>query len=76
MVGKDKLPNAVSLNATLVSLARAVGPAIAGMLILIVGVGPCFIVNAISYIAVLIALFMMREKDMHLLHWFRCKAGK
>jgi MFS family permease len=60
MVGEEKLQNAVSLDATLKSLARAVGPAIAGALLLTLGVGLCFIVNAISYIAVLIALFMMR----------------
>lgn len=65
MVGEEKLQNAVSLDATLKSLARAVGPAIAGALLLTLGVGLCFIVNAISYIAVLIALFMMREKEMH-----------
>ena len=67
MVGKEQLQNAVSLNATLVSLARAVGPAIAGVLILTLGIGPCFIVNAMSYIAVLMALLMMREKEMYLL---------
>lgn len=65
MVGKDKLQNAVSLDATLKSLARAVGPAIAGVLLLTLGVGLCFIVNAISYIAVLVALFMMKEKEMY-----------
>lgn len=65
MVGKDKLQNAVSLDATLKSLARAVGPLIAGVLLLTLGVGVCFIVNAISYIAVLVALFMMKEKEMY-----------
>ena len=43
---------------------HTVGPAIAGVLILILGIGQCFVINAISYIAVLIALFMMKEKEM------------
>ena len=65
MVGKDQLVNAVSLNSTQFNLARVIGPAIGGGLIATVGLAPCFIINAVSYIAVLIALFMMREKDLH-----------
>ena len=76
MVGKDKLQNAVSLDATLKSLARAIGPAIAGALLLTLGVGLCFIVNAISYIAVLVALFMMKEKEMHLSALASAKKGQ
>ena len=76
MVGKDKLQNAVSLNATLQSLARAAGPAIAGALLLTLGIGLCFIVNAISYIAVLIALLLMKEKEMHLLALIPAKSGQ
>jgi MFS family permease len=76
MVGKDQLQNAISLNATLVSLARAIGPAIAGVLILTLGIGLCFIANAISYIAVLVALMMMREKEMYLLPLVLAKRGQ
>ncbi len=65
MVGPEHLQNAVSLNSTEVNLARAVGPAIAGALIVLVGIAWCFIFNAISYIAVLIAFYMMREKELH-----------
>ncbi|MFZ1020142.1 MAG: MFS transporter [Minisyncoccia bacterium] len=64
MVGKENLQNAVSLNTTEVNLARAVGPALAGILILFVGIGWCFIINAISYIAVIVAFYMMREKEL------------
>jgi MFS family permease len=64
MVGKENLQNAVSLNVTEVNLARAVGPALAGILIVAVGIGWCFMLNGISYIAVLIAFFMMREKEL------------
>ena len=65
MVGKDQVQNAVSLNSTEVNLARALGPAMAGVLIVAVGIAWCFIINGLSYIAVLIAFFMMREKELH-----------
>jgi MFS family permease len=56
MVGPEDLRNAVSLNSVLVNAARAVGPAIAGILIATVGVSVCFLVNAVSYIAVIASL--------------------
>jgi MFS family permease len=59
MVGPGDLRNAVSLNSTLVNAARAVGPAVGGVLIATVGVGWCFIVNAASFIAVVASLATM-----------------
>lgn len=59
MVGRDKLRNAVSLNSTLINAARAVGPGIAGLLIATVGEGWCFILNSLSFVAVVTALTMM-----------------
>ena len=56
MVGKDLLKNAVALNATMVNLARMLGPALAGILVLTFGLGPCFIINSLTYIAVLVTL--------------------
>jgi MFS family permease len=56
MVGPGGLRNAVSLNSVLVNSARAVGPAVAGVLIATVGTGLCFLINAVSYIAVVVAL--------------------
>jgi MFS family permease len=56
MVGPEDLRNAVSLNSVLVNAARAVGPAVAGILIATVGVSVCFLVNAVSYIAVIASL--------------------
>ena len=56
MVGPGGLRNAVSLNSVLVNTARAVGPAVAGVLIATVGIGLCFLVNAASYVAVVVAL--------------------
>jgi MFS family permease len=60
MVGKDDLPNAIALNSSIFNGARVVGPAIAGFAIVVVGEGWCFFLNGISFIAVLIALLMMR----------------
>ncbi len=65
MVDKEQLPNAVSLNSTQINLARAVGPAIGGILIATIGLAFCFLINAFSYIPVLIALGMMRDKELH-----------
>jgi MFS family permease len=65
MVGLDLLPNAVSLNSVLMNSARVIGPAIGGVLILTVGVGLCFVVNAASYVAVIIALTLMRPHELN-----------
>ena len=59
MVGPDGLRNAVSLNSVLVNTARAVGPAVAAVLIATVGTGACFLINAASYVAVVAALLGM-----------------
>jgi len=64
MVGKRYLKNAVTLNSTMVNTARVIGPSIGGLLIATVGIGQCFIINAASYIAVLVALVLMREKEL------------
>jgi MFS family permease len=60
MVGKDDLPNAIALNSSVFNGARVVGPAIAGIAIALVGEGWCFFLNGLSFIAVIIALLMMR----------------
>ena len=56
---RDDLPNAIALNSTLFNLARLVGPAVAGVLIAAFGEGICFSIDAVSYLAVIIALLMM-----------------
>ena len=76
MVGPDQLQNAVSLNSTEVNLARAIGPALAGVLIVAVGIAWCFIFNALSYIAVLIAFYLMREKELHPIKRVPRKSGQ
>jgi MFS family permease len=59
MVGSEHLRNAVSLNSTMVNAARVVGPAMAGLLIATVGVGVCFLINAVSFVAVVYSLMSM-----------------
>jgi MFS family permease len=57
---KEDLPNAIALNSTMTNLARIAGPALAGMLLSAFGEDFCFIGNFLSYIPVLLCLFMMR----------------
>jgi MFS family permease len=59
MVGSDEIPNAVSLNSAVFNASRIVGPAVAGALIATVGIPPSFLINSISYLAVVIALVLM-----------------
>jgi MFS family permease len=56
----DDLGNAIALNSSMFNGARLVGPAIAGLIIALWGEGPCFVINAVSYIAVIASLMMMR----------------
>jgi len=65
MVGRDDLPNAVSLNASVMNASRVVGPAIGGVIITVFGLGICFFVNAASYVAVIVGLAMMRTSELH-----------
>jgi MFS family permease len=60
MVGKDNLMNAIALNSSMFNGARIVGPAVAGILVATIGEGWCFFANALSYIAVIGGLLMMR----------------
>jgi len=64
LVGPDNLRNAITLYSTLVNLARIIGPAIAGALIAVFGLAPCFIINGISYVAVVIMLGMLRSDEL------------
>ena len=59
LVGADRVVNAVSLNSVVVHTARIAGPAAAGAVIATLGVGPCFLVNALSFVAMLVALHGM-----------------
>ncbi len=64
MVGPRELPNAVALNSGLFNGSRVIGPAIAGLVIAAVGTGLCFVLNAVSFLAVLTALLLVREEEL------------
>jgi MFS family permease len=64
MVGRDELPNAVALNASLFNASRIIGPSLAGVLVAAFGVGIAFALNAFSFLAVLTALLAMREREL------------
>jgi MFS family permease len=64
MVGRDELPNAIALNASLFNGSRVIGPAAAGLIIAAFGVGVCFAINAVSFLAVLTSLWLMRDDEL------------
>jgi MFS family permease len=64
MVGAADVRNAVTLNSVLVNAARAVGPAVAGVLIAVTGVGVCFLINAATFVAVLYALARLDVSEL------------
>jgi MFS family permease len=57
---KEDLPNALALNSSMVNLSRIVGPALAGLVLAGIGDGACFLLNALSFVAVIVSLLMMR----------------
>jgi MFS family permease len=65
MVPPDEVTNAVSLNSAVMTGSRVVGPALAGVLVITVGFGWAFMIDAISYLAVLAGLFMMRTNELY-----------
>jgi MFS family permease len=65
LVGVDDVPNAVALNALMFNVARLVGPALAVVLLPGLGPGPCILLNALSYIAVVLALLAMDSTQLH-----------
>jgi MFS family permease len=62
MVGREDLMNAIALNSSMFNGARILGPAVAGIVVAWVGEGWCFFANAVSYIAVIAGLLMMKIK--------------
>lgn len=66
LVGDADLANAVALNSTSFNAARMIGPAVAGVVIASVGVGWAFVLNGLSFIAVLVSLTRLRTRDLRL----------
>ncbi|MBS1856936.1 MAG: MFS transporter, partial [Acidobacteria bacterium] len=85
MTGKEDLINAISLNSAVFNTARAVGPGIAGLLVALLGEGLCFLLNGVSFLAVIFCLAAMRLAGFrpkehppvwqHLVDGFRYVAG-
>lgn len=65
LVGDDDLPNAVALNSTSFNAGRLIGPALAGVLVGMVGFGWVFLINAASFVAVLASLALLRVGELH-----------
>jgi MFS family permease len=65
MVPRDHVNNAVSLNSALMTGSRVVGPALAGVLVMTVGFGWTFLIDGVSYVAVLVGLALMRNSELH-----------
>lgn len=75
---KEDLSNAIALNSLVFNAARLIGPAIAGILVALVGEGICFFINGVSYIAVIFALFgmhlvprMIQKEHKPIMRWFK-----
>ncbi|NCC37777.1 MAG: MFS transporter, partial [Chloroflexia bacterium] len=60
MVGREDLLNAIALNSSIFNAARMIGPAVAGLLVALIGEGPAFALNAVSFVFVIASLLMMR----------------
>ena len=64
MVGRDRVVNAVSLNSLVIQSARIIGPALAGGVIAWIGIAPCFLINSLSFGAMLIALWRIEPRQL------------
>jgi MFS family permease len=64
MVREDDVQNAVTLNTALMTTSRVIGPALAGLLVVTTGFGWCFLIDGISYVAVIASLLMMRRSEL------------
>src|SRR6266852_7395157 len=65
MVGREDLPNAIALNSSIFNMARVIGPGLGGIIIAWLGLAPLFLLNAISFIAVIIGLALIKTKELY-----------
>jgi MFS family permease len=65
MVGREDLPNAIALNSSLFNMARIVGPGLGGIIIAWLGLAPLFLLNAISFIAVIVGLALIKMNELY-----------
>ena len=68
LVDREDISNAVALNSTLFNMSSVVGPAVAGVVYMVLGPAWCFLVNGLSFIAVIVALLLMKVKPNHTSH--------
>jgi MFS family permease len=64
VVGRERIGNAIALNSVLINGARVIGPGIAGWVIAVAGVGPCFLLNAASFAGTFLGLQLMRRDEL------------
>jgi MFS family permease len=76
MVGREDLPNAIALNSSLSNLTRIIGPSLGGVIIAISGVKALFLLNGLSYLAVLLGLALIRTRHLHLTPQPQTDAGE
>jgi MFS family permease len=76
LVGDEHLPNAVALNSTSFNAARLIGPAVAGLVIAKVGTGWAFVINGLSFAAVLISMSLFRASELYPITRARRTAGR
>jgi MFS family permease len=65
MVGREDLPNAIALNSSVFNMARVVGPGLGGLIIAFLGIAPLFLLNAISFVPVIVGLSLIRMSELH-----------
>jgi MFS family permease len=65
MVGPERIINGVSLNASVIQTGRLVGPALAGLIIATLGLGPCFLLNAATFVFMVLMLLLMRPEELN-----------
>lgn len=75
IVGTADLPNAVALSSALGTTARVIGPALGGLVVAVAGAGVAFAVNAVTYLAVVVAVVVMRERDLLPSHRHEARIG-
>ena len=63
ITGKEDLMNGIALNSSIVNLARVIGPALAGIIMVKYGISWCFIINSFSFLAVIVALFYLKTNE-------------
>jgi MFS family permease len=68
LVGKEDLMNAIALNSSVFNLARVIGPALAGIIMVTMGIASCFLINSLSFAAVIVGLFFIHPMTEHRPH--------